>query len=350
MATLKLSSSNEGFSFIIKKNPASGMVAKNVRKGTAFGWYPREGEYCIAFFDGMDEMSFAKNQNDQFSYVDATRYNSPLFLAAAIKEFLHSALNSVEEQDTAGFTNTLEVTSIEIGRVEIFKKIIPCFEGFDIEIKEIPAAVAYEGYDNYNLKITTQKSVYELLNLGYLLSHLIAICSHVDFTVEKSMLTRLIEACNLLDAPYYVRHLIRCWCIFSTEEFKRVKDLLNTSTTHKINICPNINMITRLEWIKSQIARDTDVVDFGCGDGKFFSISKKISTSTYYAIERDDEVRESATRYMEKKEFDNIIILDDIESFFQAETDKDFVVIMSEVFEHNELDYMDKILKKFMEN
>ena len=77
MATLKVHSSSEAFSFVIRKNPASGMIAKPIRKGTAFGWFQNPNTYCVAFFDGMDEISFTKRQNQEFAFLDQTRYNAP---------------------------------------------------------------------------------------------------------------------------------------------------------------------------------------------------------------------------------------------------------------------------------
>jgi len=355
MATLKLSSTNKEFSFVIMKNPESGMLAKNIRNGTAFGWYPPGNDqcYCVAFFDGMDEMSFAKGgQNESFSYIDSTKYNSPLFIAAAIREFFHSALsNKEEDKDELGFHNELVISSVEIHRIELFEKLASCFEGFEIKVEELPHTVV-EGveYNNFTLTISTELPIWKLLNLGYLLSYMIAISSHINFIVEKAMLSRLIEAAIVLEAPYYVRHLIRCWCIKSIEEFKRVKEDLDFHERDKFDISPDINSLVRLNWIKSQIQMDTDIVDYGCGEGNFFSISKSISNSTYYAIDRDEETREAATRRMERKEYDNIIILDSLDAFISAETDKDFVVIMSEMFEHNELDSITKDLKKLLDN
>lgn len=351
MATLKLSSSNKDFSYAIRKNPASGMVGKCIKKGQAFGWFPDEYSYCVAFFDGMDEVSFAKKQNAAFEFINSTRYNAPLFIASAIREFFHSALASADEHDTSGNTNVLEITSVEIERVEIIEKLVACFPGFEVVIKELPhEEVEGVSYTNFTIRIVTYKTIYELLNLAYLLSHMIAICSHVDFIVEKGMLTKLIEAANLVKAPYYVRHLIRCWCIKSIGEFERVKDILNESNDHTYDISPDINMLVRFNWIKSQISNDVDVVDYGCGEGSFFSIANRISNSTYYAIDRDEEARIVATKRMERKGYENIIILDSLDAFISADTSKEFTVIMSEMFEHNELNHITKELKKLLSN
>ena len=121
MATLKLYSSSDMFSFVIRKNPSSGMIAKNIRKGTAFGWFEDAHTYCVAFFDGIEEMSFAKHRNQEFAFLDRTRYNAPLFLPVAIREFFQTALKKRnEEQDLEGSRLFLEISSVEIGRAGIF--------------------------------------------------------------------------------------------------------------------------------------------------------------------------------------------------------------------------------------
>ena len=117
MATLKVHSSSKAFSFIIRKNPASGMIAKSIRKGTAFGWFQDPNTYCVAFFDGMDEISFAKKRGQEFAFLDRTRYNAPLFLSVALREFFQTALRKHNgEQDVPGSSLSLEVSSIEIER------------------------------------------------------------------------------------------------------------------------------------------------------------------------------------------------------------------------------------------
>jgi len=348
MATLKLTSDNKDFSFVIKKNPSSGMIAKSIRKGTAFGWYSEENTYCVAFFDGMDELSFAKKRNEEFAFIDRTRYNAPLFISVAIREFFQTALkNSDNEKDTLS-KNFIEVSSVEIERFPLFQKIISCFNGFKVEALPLKQE---ENYDNYSLKISTEnKTIYELLNFAYLLGYLIAICSKVEFQTEQSIIKRLVDASNLLNAPYYVKYLIKARCIHSFEDFKKVKDALNFSTENKLDFCPDTNTNARFNWIKNKIYRDIDILDFGCGEGRFFPLSKNIASSTYYAVDKDERARDAAKKSVVRREYDNIIILQNLSEFLQMETGRDFLVIMSEVFEHNELEKIEKILQKIMEN
>ena len=346
MATLKLYSSSDMFSFVIRKNPSSGMIAKNIRKGTAFGWFADSHTYCVAFFDGIEEMSFAKRRNQEFAFLDRTRYNAPLFLSVAIREFFQTALKKRnEEQDIEGGNCFLEISSVEIGRAGIFQKIKDCFPGFEIEARSLQTGT--ETVD-YSLKISTErKTLHELLNLGYLMGYLLATCCHVEFQVEQSILQRLIEACNLLEAPYYVRNLIRGGCIHSLEDFRKVENTIN-GDDGLIKMSPYSNASARFQWVRNQLPRDMDILDFGCGEGRFFSLSARIPSSTYYAVDRDESAREQAKKTALRRELENVIVLEDLDSFLQLDTGREFLVIMSEVFEHNEPGAIRGELQKLM--
>lgn len=356
MATLKVHSSSEAFSFVIRKNPASGMIAKPIRKGTAFGWFQNPNTYCVAFFDGMDEISFTKRQNQEFAFLDQTRYNAPLFLSTALREFFQTALRKHNaEQDLPGNSRSIEVSSIEIKRMEIFEKLIPCFSGFHIEVSPIPhergTAEQEKRYDSYSLKVFTKtRTLHELLNLGYLLGYLIAICSSVEFQVDQGILLRLIEACNLLEVPYYVKHLIKAGCVHSMEDFQKVETTLNASKSENLKFAPGTNSNERFLWVRNHLPRDVDILDFGCGNGRFFSLAKRIPSATYYAVDRDEGARDAAKKSVERRELENVIILDSLDSFLQLETGRPFVAVLSEVFEHNEPSYMKEVLHEFFKN
>ena len=357
MATLKLYSDNKDFSFIIRKNPASGMMAKSMRKGTVFGWYGKDDTYCIAFFDGMDVISFGKKQNQEFAFLDQTQYNAPLFLPNALREFFQTVMKNQDEKDVPGHKNVLEVSAIEIKRMPIFEKLVSCFHGFDVEFSPIPHEkdkAEQEGryrYGTYSLKISTERTLHDLLNLGYLIGYLIAICSRVEFIAETNVIRKLLEESNSLNLPYYVSHLIKTGCIHSQKEYEKAKDLLNVSRENEsFKFAVGTNSDERYFWVKERLPNETDILDFGCGEGKFFYLAKKMTSATYYAVDKDESARDLARKRVKRLGLENIVILESLEDFFQLETGNPFVVIASEVFEHNPLSDMDVVFRKFMEN
>jgi len=63
MAIIQFSSTNPEFSYVIAKNPASGMSIKSIRKGQAFAWFSNENTYNVFFKDADNDLSY-KEQVD----------------------------------------------------------------------------------------------------------------------------------------------------------------------------------------------------------------------------------------------------------------------------------------------
>ena len=81
MAFLQLRSTNPNFSFLLKKNPASSMIAKELRKGVLFGYYSDAGQTFNAYFrDAFNEISYPEYKDQEFEYVNSTRYSSAQFV------------------------------------------------------------------------------------------------------------------------------------------------------------------------------------------------------------------------------------------------------------------------------
>jgi len=104
MSIVQLKSNNEDFSFIIKKNPNSGLVAKDLKKGVVFGFFTKgdENSFNIYFKDGSDEVSFPQYEGESFEYLNTSRYNSASFVVNAIYEMLRSAFKSNEYNTPEG--------------------------------------------------------------------------------------------------------------------------------------------------------------------------------------------------------------------------------------------------------
>lgn len=64
MAIVQLQSANPAFSFIIRKNPSSGMMLREIRKGIGHGWYSDSNTYNVYFKDADNEVSYQKEKNE----------------------------------------------------------------------------------------------------------------------------------------------------------------------------------------------------------------------------------------------------------------------------------------------
>ncbi len=116
LALLTIKSTNPQFSFILSKNPSSGLLVKSCRLGHLYGWFSLNNsqEYYIWFRDSDTEVSYKENPDDQFEYLDISRYNSPMFPANAITEMLGSASKKRHEQDSLGYDNELIINEFYI--------------------------------------------------------------------------------------------------------------------------------------------------------------------------------------------------------------------------------------------
>lgn len=350
MASLYVESNEENFSYIINKNPASGMSAKRIKKGYMFGYFSNENRYNIVFFDGADEISFSDRIKQEFEYLDYTRYNSPLFVFSTLKAFFHSSINSPNEFDHPG-KYLLKITSIKIKKFALFEKFKEYFnDSFSIQTERIPHEHDNEEYNkyynNYTLTLSVEnKTFYELINFTYVLSFFFIIMNRIEFDINLDIIRKVIKSANIIESPYYIKYLIKFFAIKRTEDFSKVKDELNKDNHHVLNIKPYSNFDARYADITNQLIGNKNIVDVGCGEGNYLKVAEKIN-NTYYAIDIDEEKRNIIKKKVDCYKLENVSILDSVESFFKQDAD-DYIVLMSEVIEHNELNNVTSMIKMF---
>ena len=61
MGFIVIESENNDLSWVLGKNPDSGMIARNLRSGILWGWFHNPNTYVTRFNDYTDEVSFKKN-------------------------------------------------------------------------------------------------------------------------------------------------------------------------------------------------------------------------------------------------------------------------------------------------
>ena len=327
MASLILTSDNPNFSFMINKNPNSGMKAKHIRNDTIFGWYYPNNSYNIVFFDGNDEISFKQYPNQEYDYCNENQYNSPLFIMTAINQFF--SLKKHEKDISSNCS--IVITSVKINRLKYFERIIQYFPKFKFNYQQI-----YE--DNYTLTILGT-SIYELLNLTYLLAFFLMIDDYISFNKDKAFALRLIKCAQVINAPYYIRYLIKCYAVLDSF-YKDVKNELENSKTEIIKFTPNNNADIRFKTISSLITRQYSILDFGCGDGYFLKLAP--SVPKYYCVDKNNEVEKTINNKIQKYGLTNVNF-----STNMPIINENYEVILTEVFEHNELNNILAIMNKW---
>ena len=104
MSIVQLKSDNKDFSYIIMKNPGSGLVSKSLKKGVVFGYYTKgkEDTFNVYFKDGSDEVSFPAYEGESFEYLNTSRYNSASFVVNAIDKLFRTAFKTNEYKSPEG--------------------------------------------------------------------------------------------------------------------------------------------------------------------------------------------------------------------------------------------------------
>ena len=358
MASLRLVTDNPKVSFLIKKNPESGMKVKVLKKGRLFGWYKKREdrliEYDIYFQDSPNEISFKKNSHQEFEYVNSSKYNSPLSVINVIKEYFQSALTRGEEEEKGNYFYQLEITSVEIRNRNKIKNIIRQIDNKSIQVylEEIHQKEKFEDYEVYRVRIKTN-SLVRLLNFSYLFFSLIAVTDGIEVSTDYSYIERLVKSANLIDSTYYLKYLIKFYFIKNDRDFNKIREELNYSKTDKLDIKNLSNCELRRRVISDYLEnrRNYNLVDLGSGEGNYLKLSERLEESrNFYAIDLDERMRKIIKRKVIERKYSNIVILESIEDFLELGLEEGFIVLMTEVFEHNELFYNKELLNKLLSN
>ncbi len=347
MSIIQLKSENPLFSYIISKNPESGLSAKSLRKGVVFGYYSEgdQSSYNIFFKDGSDEVSFPAYEGEDFEYLNATRYNSASFIVSAIDEMFRSAFKSPEfttpsgeKVDLGGKMNTFFINMIHIKN----ERYIAAFEDYFPDYKV--DAVLING-SNYQITITTRKTVFELLNFASLFGIFNAIVNNEPNFIGDDNIAKYIRCMNVIDAPYFLRYLFKIRFIKGMNTFKRdidgfgvVKDELSKNRNNKIEMTFGDTWQARQMAIEERLGFKNNIVDVGCGEGKYITrFSKYMKGKQYFAIDVDDEVRADAERRVKNKGLKDVKFYKSTLEFWSSDDyskDEKLDVICTEVIEH----------------
>jgi hypothetical protein len=178
MAIVQLTSTNPEFSFLIKKNPHSGMQLREVRQGVAHGWFSSIDRYCVYFKDADNNVSYKEHVLDTFEYLNVSRYNTPLFPLNAINEFFSRALKNLDERDYAGYEHVffMPMIHVELPRyIEFFANHLPEYE----------FSLRHLVHKSYSLQVTGRSSLHELLHV---ISVLCLFCRYLEMNISTSQI------------------------------------------------------------------------------------------------------------------------------------------------------------------
>lgn len=327
MAIVQLKSTNPQFTFLIKKNPQSGMQLRPVRKGIAYGWYSDDATYNVFFKDADNELSYKQNDSDSFEYLNVSRYNTPLFPLNAVNEFFSTPVKAQDERDIEGYEHTFFINMVQVERLHYI-------EFFNKHLKDYTFSLQHQAHKSYSLTITTHKSLYHLLHVTQVLSLFLSIFGDEYIDISDRILDKYIRSLNVIDAPFYIRSLFARSFLTTRELFKRYKASIEQTEQVSIGLEYGGTAMQRRTFISGVLPFNKPVLDIGCGEG-FYAIpfAGKIE-STYYAVDINAELLEIVNRKAKAKQIDNIATFGSLDHFLDSYNGEQVDVILTEVVEH----------------
>ncbi len=327
MAIMQVRSTNPQFSFLIKKNPASGMQLRSIRKGMAYGWYSDEQSYNVYFKDAENEVSYKQHPDESFEYLNVSRYHTPLFPLGAIGEFFSAPLKIQHERDTEGFEQVLFINMIH---VELPRYV----DSFRKHMQDYAFELIHLEHKSYSLTIRTQRSLYQLLHTTSVLCLFLSMLGNESLDISDSILDKYIKSMGNIDAPFYIRSLFVRNFLSSRSRFNRYRAELERTERYPIRFAFGGTALQRRNYIADVLDFDKSIVDVGCGEG-FYALpfASKLEGS-YYAIDVNKEALEVVERKAAARELDNIVPLGSFAQFLEHYNGERVDVLLTEVIEH----------------
>lgn len=327
MAFLQIGSNNPNFSFILRKNPATGMLCRELKQGRLFGYYSNEASIFNCFFKDADwDISYKQFRDESFEYVNPSQYNSANFVLDTISEFLAHVIKKPIDGDIDGFDNfcTINMISIKPKYLSIFSKY---FTNVSIESTELCP-------NNYRLKFSTKGTLKELLSFVQLFTIFNVLKTR---TLTEDEITKYMNQLITVKAPYFIKYVFKVNILNNRKLFNQHKAALEANSFEKIEFEYGYASLQRIQAVEKLLDFKGDIVDYGCGEGNFIKalLGKVKDDKRYFAIDRDKEVLEVAARRIRSAE--NV----EFSSFYPAGvslTLGDHELIMSEVIEHSEME------------
>ena len=341
---LQIKSTNPDLSYVLSKNPATGPLIKELRKGKCFGWYTEPQTYNLYFKDDDDEISYPQFLGEEFEYQNVSRYTNALCAANMIRTYFHSTLKTAEEKDVDGtFENTVTIPMMHVKREHRLKLFAEHFPEFQLEFKEV-------AHKNYQLIIKTKKSVHQLLNYVSLFSTFTSLANGDPIWVDDSMRVKYLDVLTVLDAPYFVRYMFKLNLLGAENSFKEFKPLLEKSSRYPIEMEFGDTGYMRRKVVQENLSFDKPIIEVGCGEGYYtFPFAKKNKAFQHHAIDIDKDILEEIKFKAKKKQIENVCVYESLDGFI-TEADnwqdagtcdvegKNFDMICVEVMEHMPLE------------
>ncbi|AYV80942.1 MAG: methyltransferase domain [Harvfovirus sp.] len=323
----KLFSENKELGFIIKKNPASGMIKRIIKEGEVSGYYYKGtvGYYVLHFRD-VRGVSFANH-----SYVNPSQYSSAQAVIHMVSEVLENKKVIVDQDMIC--VNTFHVMLVRIDNMRTIESFVKGERFVNVFVEIVPCDNLHH---YYSVTVKTRMSIYYLLNFVQTLFITIASLNSGDFHVADALAIKLVRCLNYVDAPYFIRYLMASRILYR-KDFKALKVDLENCRGHIVSLNYGTTANHRLNYIKKLLGFDKSIVDIGCGDG-FYAVgfSKLLGDIPYFAFDTDQAPVEQLKKKKVKHSLMNLHIFAAKEELYDrlSKLEGKIDVIITEVVEH----------------
>ena len=357
MAIMQIKSGNKDLSFILQKNPASGMFMKSLKQGMLFAWFPKGSvqDYVIHFKDASDQITYKVHPDESFEYLNTSKYNDARFINDAIQEVMHAARegkgDSLIYDIPCNHMITINLVNTDYKTIDIFRRYFPNIEMISTEVSK----------NNYKLVFTSQEKMrfqyfLQVINLFGIFAQL---NSQTYSYLTEDLVKKYVRIANEIDAPYFIRYLIKMRMCRSLNVFNNVKAELEQSNLAKIEMQHGDTHQMRIDWMKTVLDDSLSIVDIGTGiDYRYLkSYAPKLQEKglMYYAIEIDFDARERIKAGLKNRNLEDAVMLfESLDEFIvynnEYLTKEKLNVMCTEVLEHNEFSVAKKIMKTVCKN
>lgn len=343
MAFCQIKSSNPELSYVLFKNPNSGMLIRELRKGHLFGWYSNESTFNCFFKDAPNDLSYKANPDDDFEYINTTRYNSAMFVQNTISDFFNSTFKKVHPKDVIGFDNSFFINLIYVNSYRYLEFFNDYFEDFEILYEEVAPK-------SFKVEFKTKKTLFELLNFVNLFVIFTALKNKDYFVIDDSVVEKNISSLAVIDAPYYIRYMFKVNFLKTRSLFEKFKKVLETSKRERIVLKKGSTFDMRVHDIESRLSFKNPIVDIGCGEGNYASLfAKPLDGRQYYAIDREEKCREVTKTRLDRKNISTYTVLESYDQFKALGVQEKCDILLTEVIEHNEKEVSAKLIQDILE-
>ena len=272
---IQINSSNKRSSYILNKNPSSGLTIKGLRKGFIFGKFVGALSYVCGFEEGVNQDSFEKEDN----YLIYKGYCS----AEAALNVLTNLFDCVTKDNNKQYEDSLSLNTITIKCIEANEKNLFTFNSEAIKLSWANVA---DDCNLIQLDISNKGSLIDLIRYTCLFLYMQVVNNNTGFLqIDQARLyANIIKKDDSI--PFIIRHRFRG--ILEQNIAKKIVPMLNNESVKLCNIGRNENQ--RMAFV-SQHIKYKNVLDIGCGHGKFIKTSK---ATKYIGVDIDEKALERA--------------------------------------------------------